>query len=134
MLHGIGKGGHPVVEGMESNHWVALDIGKNGHAVFIAKTSNLRVADFFNSCYGASWQLVQISAAYIILLYKYLFHSSATIAPLCIYQFEVSVTPWKRLKHLKIGSFKSPPPLLDKNRFQMPLLPLNDSLCYQWML
>ena len=67
MLPGIGKGGHPVVEGMESNHWVALDIGKNGHAVFIAKTSNLRVADFFNSCYGASWQLVQISTAYIIL-------------------------------------------------------------------
>ena len=27
MLRGIGKGGHPVVEGMESNHWVALDIG-----------------------------------------------------------------------------------------------------------
>lgn len=27
MLPGIGKGGHPVVEGMESNHWVALDIG-----------------------------------------------------------------------------------------------------------
>ena len=67
MLPGIGKGGHPVVEGMESNHWVALDIGKNGHAVFIAKTSNLRVADFFNSCYGASWQLVQILTAYIIL-------------------------------------------------------------------
>lgn len=54
MLPGIGKGGHPVVEGMESNHWVALDIGKNGHAVFVAKTSNLRVADFFSSCYGAS--------------------------------------------------------------------------------
>lgn len=27
MLQGIGKGGYPVVEGMESNHWVALDIG-----------------------------------------------------------------------------------------------------------
>ena len=52
--------------------------------------------------------------------YKYLFHSSATIAPLCIYQFEVSVTPWKRLKHLKIGSFKSPPPPGQKSLSNAP--------------
>lgn len=47
MLPGIGKGGHPVVEGMESNHWVALDIGKNGHAVFIAKTSEFEGSRLF---------------------------------------------------------------------------------------
>lgn len=55
MLFGIGKGGYFVVEGMESNYWVVLDIGKNGYVVFIVKISNLRVVDFFNFCYGVSW-------------------------------------------------------------------------------
>ena len=29
MLRGIGKDGHVIAEGLESDHWVALDIGKN---------------------------------------------------------------------------------------------------------
>ena len=28
MLRGIGKEGHVIAEGLESDHWVALDIGK----------------------------------------------------------------------------------------------------------
>ena len=28
MLRGIGKDGHVIAEGLESDHWVALDIGK----------------------------------------------------------------------------------------------------------
>lgn len=28
MLQGIGKDGHVIAEGLESDHWVALDIGK----------------------------------------------------------------------------------------------------------
>ena len=28
-MRGIGRAGHVVVEGLESDHWVALDIGKH---------------------------------------------------------------------------------------------------------
>ena len=33
MLRGIGKDGHVVAEGLESDHWVALDIGKQNLAL-----------------------------------------------------------------------------------------------------
>ena len=138
MLPGIGKGGHPVVEGMESNHWVALDIGKNGHAVFVAKTSNLRVADFFNSCYGASWQLVQISAAYIILFISRC-DINTFFTPLLLLHLYASISLKYQLPPGNVSSIcrlahANPPPLLGKNCFQMPHPILSDSLCYQWML
>ena len=28
-MRGIGRDGHAVVEGLENDHWAALDIGKN---------------------------------------------------------------------------------------------------------
>ena len=28
-MRGIGRDGHVVVEGLENDHWAALDIGKN---------------------------------------------------------------------------------------------------------
>lgn len=86
MLQGIGKGGYPVVEGMESNHWVALDIGKNGHAVFIAKPLNFRVADFFqqalgmrrvNNMFGIQWLLFFLFQD--MTQTSLIFHSSTTM-------------------------------------------------------
>ena len=35
MLRGIGKEGHVIAEGLESDHWVALDIGKQNFSFIL---------------------------------------------------------------------------------------------------
>ena len=37
MLRGIGKDGHVVAEGLESDHWIALDIGEKNPANLLEK-------------------------------------------------------------------------------------------------